>query len=92
MGLVARSHQGATLHCRSVGKVASAERAGWQGGSAGKVASVERAGWGGGSMGRPCWCQFFFDFKCVSEKSGDLISVIERNVVILFSNIRFFDN
>ena len=28
---VARSHQGATLHCCSVGKVASAERAGWLG-------------------------------------------------------------
>ena len=30
VGLVARSHHGATLHCGSVGKVASAERAGWQ--------------------------------------------------------------
>ena len=30
VGLVARSRQGATLQCGSVGKVASAERAGWQ--------------------------------------------------------------
>ena len=41
---VARSHQGATLQCGSVGTVASVERAGWQCGSVGKVASAERAG------------------------------------------------
>ena len=47
---------------------------------------------GRGQYGATLLMPIFFDFKCVSEKSGDLISVIERNVVILFSNIRFFDN
>ena len=51
VGLVARSHHGATLQCGGVGKVASAERAGWQCGSVGKVASVERAGWQCGGVG-----------------------------------------
>ena len=37
---VARSHQGATLHCGSVGKVASAERAGWQCGGVGTESTV----------------------------------------------------
>ena len=40
VGLVARSHHGATLHCGSVGKVASAERAGWQCGGVGTVSTV----------------------------------------------------
>ena len=45
VGLVARSHHGATLHCGRVGKVASEERAGWHCGRVCKVASEERAGW-----------------------------------------------
>ena len=40
VGFVARSHQGATLHCGSVGKVASVERAGWQCGGVGTVSTV----------------------------------------------------
>ena len=40
VGLVARSHHGATLHCGSVGKVASAERAGRQCGGVGTVSTV----------------------------------------------------
>ena len=63
--------------------------AGWQCGQSG----IGGAGWvGRGQYGATLLVPIFFDFKCVSEKSGDLISVIERNVVILFSNIRFFDN
>ena len=45
VGLVARSHHGATLQCGSVGNVASVERAGWQCSGVGKVASAEHAGW-----------------------------------------------
>ena len=64
----------------------------WQCGIA-VIAAEVAAGWvGRGQYGATLLVPIFFDFKCVSEKSGDLISVIERNVVILFSNIRFFDN
>ena len=40
VGLVARSHHGATLQCGSVGKVALVERAGWQCGGVGTVSTV----------------------------------------------------